>query len=353
MSSALPCGVPSAMSNRMTSPSSLMRGEVGERAADLSCADQGDLRSGHWMLSPLRWNLTRWLVLCCGSRKSAAARHPLSPGAVATCAERISLASKAVRGPSHGPADLSILAVAVPAVLFAGMSKGGFGSGAAFASDSDSGDRAGSRPGARHHAAAADADGCRRACAAYWSKWNWPDARILLLGAVPGMVLGAVFYRMADPDVIRFLIGGIAIVFVAWQMAQKAGLIRLADRPSRFRDGPRRRGRHRLHQFRQSRGRTAGRGLSAGAASAQDHLSGDDGSGVLGGEPVQVGLLCLHGHLHAADADAGSCAGAGCGSRHLARHPAPMRWFPDRLFFGLTYVLLTLTGIKLIWDALT
>src|SRR6056297_3529496 len=92
----------------------------------------------------------------------------------------------------------TVFAIGAPAVLFAGISKGGFGSGAAFASSSilaivlDPGQALGimlpllmlidftSLP-------------------AYWKKWSWPDARVLLLGSVPGTVLGALFYRAADP----------------------------------------------------------------------------------------------------------------------------------------------------------
>jgi hypothetical protein len=39
--------MPSAMSNRTTSPSSFARADVGERAADHAGADQGDLLAGH------------------------------------------------------------------------------------------------------------------------------------------------------------------------------------------------------------------------------------------------------------------------------------------------------------------
>ncbi|SEP14449.1 hypothetical protein SAMN04490248_1299 [Salinihabitans flavidus] len=73
-------------------------------------------------------------------------------------------------------------AIAVPAVIFAGISKGGFGSGAAFASATILAlvlppreaiglmlpllmliDAATLRP--------------------YWKQWSWPDGRLLILGA--------------------------------------------------------------------------------------------------------------------------------------------------------------------------
>ena len=85
--------------------------------------------------------------------------------------------------------NAAFFAVAVPAVLFAGISKGGFGSGAAFASASILAlvlepaialgimlpllmvvDVATLRP--------------------YWKKWSTPDAVILIVGAMPGQLFG-------------------------------------------------------------------------------------------------------------------------------------------------------------------
>ena len=98
--------------------------------------------------------------------------------------------------------DAQFFMVAIPAVLFAGISKGGFGSGAAFAAASilavalEPGqalgimlpllmlmDVANLRP--------------------YWKKWSAPDAKLLILGALPGVALGAWLYTMADADVFR------------------------------------------------------------------------------------------------------------------------------------------------------
>ncbi len=246
---------------------------------------------------------------------------------------------------------LSILAVAIPAVLFAGVSKGGFGSGAAFASSSilaivlDPGQALGIMLPLLMLIDFASLP-------AYWKKWHWPDARILLLGAVPGTVLGAVFYRMADPDVIRFLIGSIGIVFVAWQMAQKAGMIRLADR------------RH-----------GSGTGLTAGVAigftSFVSHAGGPAAAVYLLGQRLpkttyqattvlvfwavnlfKSGFYAFMGifTLQTLTLDLVLAPVAVLGTWLGIRAHALV---PDRLFFGLTYVMLTLTGIKLIWDSLT
>jgi len=106
---------------------------------------------------------------------------------------------------SHSPMLWAVMALAV---VFAGVSKGGFGSGAAFASATILAlflpptqalgimlpllmliDVANLRP--------------------YWNKWSWPHAKILILGGVPGVVLGVALFRVANDDVLRFLIGAL------------------------------------------------------------------------------------------------------------------------------------------------
>lgn len=103
------------------------------------------------------------------------------------------------------------------AVMFAGVSKAGFGSGAAFASAVVLAvilppaqalglmlpllmlvDLATLRP--------------------YWRKWSWPDARVLILGGLPGVAGGVVLFRVANDDVLRLLIGAVSLGFVIWQV---------------------------------------------------------------------------------------------------------------------------------------
>ncbi|WP_246107315.1 sulfite exporter TauE/SafE family protein [Puniceibacterium confluentis] len=245
----------------------------------------------------------------------------------------------------------SNLAVAIPAVLFAGISKAGFGSGAAFASASilaimlDPGQALGIMLPLLMLIDMASLP-------AYWKKWHWPDARILLLGAVPGTLLGAVFYRMADPDVIRFLIGLIGIAFVVWQMMQKAGLLQLAQR--RFGDGT---------------GLVAGGVL--GFTSFVSHAGGPAAAVYLLGQRLPkttyqattvlvfwavnlfksafyafMGIFTLQTLTFDLVLAPVAILGTWLGVRAHAL-------VPDRLYFGLTYVLLTVTSIKLIWDALS
>ena len=111
--------------------------------------------------------------------------------------------------------DFNFFVIAAPAVIFAGISKGGFGSGAAFAGASILAlvvppvlalgvmlpllmlvDVASLRP--------------------YWGKWCWGEARLLMISGVPGVAFGALLYRLVDDDFLRVLIGAISVGFVVW-----------------------------------------------------------------------------------------------------------------------------------------
>lgn len=113
--------------------------------------------------------------------------------------------------------DLAFFALAVPAVMIAGISKGGFGSGAAFVAtpilalklepDQALGlmlpllmliDFANLKP--------------------YWKKWDWPNSKVLIIGSVGGVGLAVVFYQVTSADALRILIGAISILFVVFQL---------------------------------------------------------------------------------------------------------------------------------------
>jgi len=247
--------------------------------------------------------------------------------------------------------DWTILAVAAPAVVFAGISKGGFGSGAAFASASilalvvEPGVALGMMLPLLMLIDAASLK-------AYWGKWSWPDAKLLMLGGVPGTVLGAVFYAQADPDVIRFLIGAISVLFVAWQLAQSTGLIGLAQR-----------------RFGAKTGFVTG--LVLGFTSFVSHAGGPAAAVYLLGQNLdkttyQATTVVVFWAMNVLKA--GFYAAMGIFTWQtlgldlvLAPFAVFGTWLgirahrivPERVFFGLTYVLLTVTGAKLIFDALT
>ena len=246
---------------------------------------------------------------------------------------------------------IGFFAVAAPAALFAGISKGGFGSGAAFASAAilaiylDPGlalgimlpllmliDVATLRP--------------------YWRAWAWPEARNLMLGAVPGVVLGVLFYRLVSADAIRLVIGAIALGFAAWQMAQRAGIIRPFAR--------------RLPDI---AGGLAG--VAAGFTSFVSHAGGPPAAAYLLSQRLSkteyqattvlvfwvvnivkfipyaaLGLFTAQTALADLILAPVAVLGAWIG---VKLH----RIVPEPAFFAITYVLLTITGAKLIWDALT
>jgi uncharacterized membrane protein YfcA len=120
--------------------------------------------------------------------------------------------------------------LAVPAFLIAGISKGGFGSGLGMVSVPM---LALAIPVPQAAAVmlplllAMDLIGLK----AYWNKWDRVNMRIILPGAMVGMVLGYLSFRYLDEHWIRLLVGVIAVGFVlnAWLRPNVAGR---ADGPS-------------------------------------------------------------------------------------------------------------------------
>ena len=247
--------------------------------------------------------------------------------------------------------DVWFFAIAAPAVVFAGLSKGGFGSGASFASASvlalviEPGlalgvilpllmlvDAATLRP--------------------YWGEWDWRVCALMIAGGLPGVALGAMLFSRTDADVFRVLIGVISLGFVIWQVGRAQGWIRLAQAA--------------LPQW-------VGvvTGTVAGFTSFVSHA---------GGPPAAVYLLSLKPGKTEYQANTVLIFTAinifkfvpyaflgmftvQTGMANLALAPFALfgAWFgvkahhlvPERAFFLLTYVLLVLTGTKLIWDGLT
>lgn len=236
-------------------------------------------------------------------------------------------------------------------MIFAGISKGGFGSGVAFASASilalilEPGqalalmlpilmiiDLATLKP--------------------FWRRWSWPDARLLILGGLPGVALGAWLYRVTDADLLRLLIGSISVGFVIWHVSQSRGWVRGFSR--------------RLPVW---AGLTAG--AVAGFTSFVSHAGGPPAAVYLLSQrltktefqattvitfwALNIAKFIPYAYLGMFTAQTAwanlllapfAVLGAWLGVR--------AHWMmSERLFFGIAYVLLTLTGSKLIWDALT
>ncbi len=241
-------------------------------------------------------------------------------------------------------------AVGIPAIIFGGISKGGFGSGAAFA--------AGAilalvvPPGAALGIVLplfmlVDAATLKP----YWGQWHWPSAKGLMIGAVPGCIIAAALYAVVDGDVFRLLIGVICLAFVAFQMSRALGW--LTVRPMPF-----------------STPWAWFAGLISGFTSFVSHA---------GGPPSAVFLLSQGLSKTAFQATTVVVFWAVnwmkvvpyaflgifswdtlMGSLLLAPFALLGAWIgvkahhlvPERLFFGLTYVLLVVTGVRLIWVAI-
>ncbi|MEX5728241.1 putative membrane protein YfcA [Rhodovulum iodosum] len=247
--------------------------------------------------------------------------------------------------------DATFWALAIPAVIFAGVSKAGFGSGAAFAAT----------PILALVVDPATALGVMlpllmlvdlATLRPYWGQWHMPSVRLIALGALPGVALGAGLYEVAPADLFRFLIGAVAVGFVAFQMAVRLRLLR-----------------YRAEPFSREAGLVAG--LLAGFTSFISHA---------GGPPVAIYLLAqgmgkttyqastvlifwlVNIYKFVPYALLGIFTGATLRADLLLAPFALLgawlgvrahRLVPEGLFFAITYVLLTVTGTKLIWDSLS
>ncbi len=244
-----------------------------------------------------------------------------------------------------------VFALAAPAVVFAGISKGGFGSGVAFASASILALVLEPVVAIALMLPLLMLIDCA-SLPAFWRKWDWRAARVLIWGGLPGTLMGAIFFAWADPDALRLLIGVVALSFVAWQAAQHFRLITLAG--TRF-------------------GARTGffAGVLLGFTSFVSHAGGPVAAVYLLGQglsktvfqattvltfwAVNVFKMALYAGMGIFSAESLTLGTAlvpfallgtwlGVKAHHLVS---------DRVFFGVTYVALTLTGTKLIWDAVT
>lgn len=244
--------------------------------------------------------------------------------------------------------SLSFFALAIPAVMFAGISKAGFGSGASFASASI----------LALVIAPGQALGLLLpllmlidlvSLPSYWRKWRVSDAWLVTIGAIPGVALGAGLYKIADADTIRLLIGGISLGFVAYQVLPLATKTRT-----------------RLPKW---------VGVLSGAGAGFTSFISHAGGPILAVYLLRQGLdktsyqattvitfwimnvlkFALYGWLGLLSFENAlmdvalapfAILGAWLGVR-------AHRLIPERPFFVITYVLLIVTGTKLIFDGLT
>jgi uncharacterized membrane protein YfcA len=254
------------------------------------------------------------------------------------------------RGGRSIEADATFFLIGIPAVMLAGISKGGFGSGASFVAAPLMAlilppevalgvlmplllliDAATLKP--------------------YWRRWDLRQSRLLLLGSGPGVLLGVLFWKLADPDMLRLLIGVIAVGYVGWQAVRRL-------RPPRA--GPP------AHRW---------VGVLAGCASAFTSFVSHAGGPVAAVYLLSQGLsktgyqattVLVFGIVNVAKTVAYAFLGAITLQSLLAGlwlAPAALlgawlgvaahRAIPERGFFLVTYALLLAAGSKLILDAAT
>lgn len=240
-------------------------------------------------------------------------------------------------------------AAAVPAVLLAGVSKGGF-------------ETAGAIAAAPLLALVIDP---RAAVAlmlpllmlmdvaslrAYWRRWSWPEARALMAGAIGGVVLGWLLFGSVSADGVRLMIGLIAVGFVAYNLARRFGLI--ADPP------PQRLGAGFL--WGGVAGFTSFVGHAGGPPAAVYMLGRKLGKTAFQATSVLtfwwVNLIKLPPYIalgmFSRDTIWAAALLAPVGVAGVLIGAWAHKRVSETLFFGLAYTLLGATGIKLIFDAL-
>ncbi len=245
--------------------------------------------------------------------------------------------------------SLVFFAAAVPAVLLAGVSKGGF-------------ETAGGIAAAPLLALVIDprlAVGLMlpllmlmdvASLRAYWRRWSWPEARTLMTGAIPGVAVGWALFGAISADGVRLMIGLLAVGFVAYNLARRVGLLGIA------------------------RSQPLGAGLLwgslAGFTSFVGHAGGPPAAFYLLGRrlektPFQATSVLTFWWINlikfplyvalgmfSADTAWATAMLAPVGIIGVAVGVWAHRRVSEIWFFGITYTLLLVTGVKLIVDAL-
>lgn len=244
--------------------------------------------------------------------------------------------------------DLQIFAIAAFAVTFAGVSKGGFGGGTAFAASAILAlvlEPAQAIGLMLPLLMIMDVGGIYP----FWRKWDWGRAKLMMIGGLPGVAIGAFFYEVTDDDMLRLLIGLISLAFVAWHILPKTR-VEQAD-------------------FSKPVGLLAG--LVSGFTSFVCHAGGPPASIYLLSQRLDktqyhATMTLVFWLINAVKVIPYAFLGIFSAQTLMADIVlAPFAllgvWLGVRahylisevMFFRLTYVLLTLTGLKLISDALT
>lgn len=247
--------------------------------------------------------------------------------------------------------SLTFFLATVPAVLLSGLSKGGFGSGAGFAAT----------PLLALVLEPTQAIVLMlpllmimdvTALRAWWGKWDRDSARLLILGSFIGIALGAALFTVISNDMLRVLIGMVAVGFVAWQLLKSRLSPEFAARRA---------------------GSVSGVfwGAVTGLTSFVSHAGGPPASVFLLGRKLdkarfQATTVIVFAVVNALKFFCYIAMGLFGGSTAAAVvFLAPVailgtmlgvwahRFVPERAFFTVLYLLLAVSGSRLIWVGLT
>ena len=246
--------------------------------------------------------------------------------------------------------NFEFILIATFATFFAGISKGGFGSNAAFVSAAILATiiEPGSAIGIMLPLLILMDLGSLKP---FWKKWISRESWILVLGSMPGVILGAILYSNVSADFFRLLIGVICLAFVLWQALQKWNVIQKSIRPLSDSYG-------------------IFLGCFAGFTSFISHAGGPAAAiYLLSKKPTkteyQATTVIVFWAVNLAKAVPYTFLGLfTLESLFLDLILSPFAligvWIgvkahymiSERLFFSFTYILLTITGARLIWIAL-
>jgi uncharacterized protein len=246
--------------------------------------------------------------------------------------------------------DATFLAAAIPAVMFAGISKGGFGGNAAFVATPILAlviDPALALGLMLPLLMLMDLGSVR----AWWGQWHRPSVVVLTLASLPGVALAALVYRVTDPDLFRLLIGAMSVGFVVYRLLRHCGMLGAS-----------------VAVFSPAKGVVAG--VTSGFASFISH-AGDPPVAMflltlrLGKSVYQATTAVVFWAVNLFKAVPYAFLGFFTFDTLMADlFLAPVallgvwlgvrahRVVPDAAFFGIAYALLVVTGVRLIWVAL-
>lgn len=247
--------------------------------------------------------------------------------------------------------DLTFYLFTIPAVIFVGISKGGFAGGPAFAA-------------APFLALVLEPTQAvalllpilmimdATALRPYWNKWDPEATKLMILGSFPGLLVGTLLFSVINADMVRIMIGVIAIAFVVYQTAIARGWLKLGEKAP-----------------------SASQGIFWGAVAAftsfVSHAGGPPSAVYLLGKKLdkttyQATTVSVFTFINAAKFFCYMGLGLftwELGLAVLTLAPVAIagtllgvwahKLVEPESFFRLTYVFLLITGVKLIFDALT